>query len=171
MTEPSTPPRYAFDIVPGHGVGPILLGMQRDDIRAEMARAFSARLSASREKIDFFVENSLQIEYGQSGAADFIGVSQHASSLVTCWGVNVFDVEAPELFRLIAAHEPHPDQHKFAAGEYLFPTLIMTLWDADEQYDYVRKQNGSRIVYAQVGIGSPAYLAAVRAINVRDRRA
>jgi hypothetical protein len=53
--------------------------------------------------------------------------------------------------------------HEFDRYEYRFPNQILTLWDADEQYDH---QGGEgREVWAQVGIGNHAYMAAIDAIK------
>ncbi|EPJ81519.1 hypothetical protein CFII68_18785 [Pseudomonas sp. CFII68] len=45
----------------------------------------------------------------------------------------------------------------------MFPNQILTLWDADEQYD--RQGGERREVWGQVGIGTNAYMAAIRAIK------
>ncbi|WP_139213161.1 hypothetical protein [Pseudomonas kilonensis] len=45
----------------------------------------------------------------------------------------------------------------------MFPNQILTLWDADEQYD--RQGGERREVWGQVGIGTSAYMAAIRAIK------
>ena len=50
--------------------------------------------------------------------------------------------------------------HQFTAAEYLFPRIIVTLWEADLDYDHLGGQ--SRPVFAEVGVGNAAYLEAIR---------
>jgi hypothetical protein len=109
-----------------------------------------------------FFDSALQIEFGDSGRAHFIGVSNHPALLCLYEGRDVFNLAAPELFRLIASKE-QAGAHTYSPLEYLFPQQIVTLYEADEQYD--RKGNGSRPVFAEVGVGNAEYLAAVNAIG------
>ncbi|MCK9740495.1 hypothetical protein [Pseudomonas syringae] len=53
--------------------------------------------------------------------------------------------------------------HEFDRYEYFFPNQILTLWDADEQYD--RQGEEELEVWGQVGIGNDAYVAAIEAIE------
>ena len=73
----------------------------------------------------------------------------------------MFSLSAGELFSLIASTDDS-GAHEFTDSEYLFPGQIITLWDADEQYD--RQGNETRPVWAQVGIGNSAYAEAIAAI-------
>ncbi len=75
--------------------------------------------------------------------------------------MDVFSLEASELFSLVTAADGS-GPHEFTASEYLFPGQIITLWDADEQYD--RRGGETRPVWAQVGIGNPAYVEALSLI-------
>ena len=43
---------------------------------------------------------------------------------------------------------------------------IVTLWNADEQYD--QRRGGERIVWGQVGLGNDAYLRAIEALERRS---
>ena len=72
----------------------------------------------------------------------------------------MFDVEARELFELFARAEPK--KHRFSALEYLFPAQILTLYDADKQYDHFRVGKNARRVWGQVGLGSDDYLWSVQ---------
>ena len=73
----------------------------------------------------------------------------------------MFDTPAEALFSLFASYES--GSHAFDADDYLFPDLIVTLYEADEQYDYAGGH--TRSVYGQVGLGDEAYLAASQAIK------
>jgi hypothetical protein len=108
--------------------------------------------------VDFFCEASIQILYEQDDTASFIGVSFHSFYTCTYKGVNVFDTLAEELFSLMAAGEGDGSTHRFNDCGYVFPKQILTLYNADSQYD--RLGGEVRLIWAQVGIGDARYLAA-----------
>lgn len=146
-----------FNIEPHKGIGPIQLGMTRLEVKSALGEK---NYSGSSGNSDYFYENSIQVEFEQ-GKADFIGASYSDNYLVLYKGVNVFNTSSEELFTLIAANENNP--HSYNSYEYLFPDQVVTLWDADEQYDHIGKE--TRVVWAQIGIGSKNYLEAVSKIN------
>jgi len=143
-----------FEIKPHVGIGSVELEMNRADIKKILGEE---NLSYVNEEIDYYFNNSLQIEF-VNDKADFIGMSYHPDINVMYKNTNVFDTEAKELFNLIARNEE--ENHKFDEMEYLFPKQIVTLWDADEQYDHMGTTN-TRLIWAQIGIGSQNYLEAV----------
>ncbi len=115
----------------------------------------------SRKTVHYSFDASLQFEVGESGRIQFIGLASNPDVISRYNGHDVFDTPAPELFELIAAHESV--NHEYDPSEYLFPDQIITLYEADEQYDQV--QHESRPIWGQVGVGNDEYLAAIRAIR------
>ena len=57
------------------------------------------------------------------------------------------------LFKLLSSLDA--GEHDFKADEYYFPSIRITVWEADEQYDYIGGE--SRPVYAQVGVANEIY--------------
>ena len=114
-----------------------------------------------RGQMDYCCSSSIQVEYDDDGMVDFIGASYDASILVTYKKHNVFDMTADALFDLINAQEDQPSE--FNDYEHVFPYQIVTLWDADSQYDYLGGE--IRPVWAQVGVGNASYLEAIRKIQ------
>ena len=154
-----------LDIVPHIGIGPVRFGMAREEVEAALAsvpNALPRRAKGRSSTIDCYIEGSLQIEFGEDGTASFVEVWCHPATLCTYKGQDVFDLPAPDLFALLAADDGS-GHHRYDPSEYLFPELIVSLWDADEQYD--RKGNEGRAMYATVGVGDDRYLAAVRKIR------
>ena len=141
-------------IEPHVGIGPVKLGATRSAARAALAEIGMA-LEMSRETMDYFP--GIQVEY-TSDLVSFIGVSWNRSYIATYRGVNVFDLPADDLFSSVALHDKFGD-HTFNTYDYVFPNQILTLWDANEQYDRTGKE--SRTVWAQVGLGNDVYLGAV----------
>lgn len=151
-------PTYAFE--PLKGFGPLLLGQAREDARAAMASA-GFPLESSNGSVDFFCEASIQTECGEDGAVQFIGVSYNPKFIATYQGIEVFAIDAQELFRFMAESD-NSGPHEYEPSEYRFPSQLMTLWNADPQYD--RVGNESKAVWGQVGLGNQAYAAAIARI-------
>jgi len=147
-----------FVIAPRESVGPIRLGADRSFIRATLKRV-GLPVEAERDLLDYFCGSTIQVEYGDDGRADFVGIASAILFPIIYRGIDVFDVTATELFDLIARHEGSRE-HVFDRYEYVFPDQIVTLWDADYQYDH--RGNRERLIWGQVGLGSPRYLRATR---------
>ncbi|KAB5619724.1 hypothetical protein F7234_21235 [Pseudomonas putida] len=150
-----------FEILPLQAIGPVRLGATRMETREVMA-AMGYPLEAAREQLDYFSSNAVQISYDIDETVIFIGVSGSSTFQVTFKGFDVFNLAAPDLFSLMAEAD-NSGPHEFNSYEYCFPNQILTLWDADEQYD--RDGRGARAIWSQVGIGNDAYLGAVAAIE------
>lgn len=142
-----------FEIEPHIGIGLVKLGMSRVEVKEALGDDF---YSGSHGRSDYYFSNSLQIEFLE-GKTDFIGASYSDQYTVIYHGQNVFDITSEALFNIIAKNESA--NHSYVASEYLFLDQILTLWDADDQYDHIRGEE--REVWAQVGIGSSSYLKAV----------
>lgn len=110
------------------------------------------RFESDTASLDYFCENSIQVEYYE-GTAGFIGVASHAMFTAIYQGRNVFDTPAKDLFAL-AADLDVSGSHRFNRNEYMFPKQILTLWDADTQYDPLER----RAIWGQVGLGDARYL-------------
>ncbi|MWV13481.1 hypothetical protein F3I62_15360 [Pseudomonas sp. R-28-1W-6] len=152
-----------LEISPLIGVGPIKLGSLRAEAR-ELLLSAGFPLESSRRALDYFCNASIQVECDPDDRVRFIGISASERFIATFQSRDVFSLSAEELFSLIA-NADNSGPHQFIASEYLFPNQIITLWDADEQYD--RQGNEARPVWAQVGIGNDSYAAAVAAIRSR----
>jgi hypothetical protein len=144
-----------FLIKPHDGIGPIKLGMPRKQVK----ELFAGFLNLSNGASDFYFDSCLQIEF-ENDLVDFIGVSQNESYQLLFGNIDAFDVEGITLFNAISANESK--NHLCNESEYIFPDQIVTLWDMDEQYDYLG--NHKRKVWAQVGIGTKSYLKVVNGL-------
>ena len=150
-----------LEIAPLQGVGPVRLGSSRTDAR-EALSDLGFSLESSRGATDFFCDSSIQVECGPDDQVWFIGISSSDRFTAQFQGKDIFALAAPDFFALAAASDSS-GPHSYKATEYCFPNQIITLWDADEQYD--RQGNETRPVWAQVGVGNSSYAAAVAAIR------
>ena len=142
-----------FKILPHIGIGSVKLGMTKEEVKESVGNKY---YFGSNENIDYYFENSLQVEF-ENNKADFIGISYNDNYIVTYEGENVFDTKAKKIFTLIAENEKL--DHEYSSDEYLFPDQIISLWEADTQYD--NYESYSREIWAQIGIGSSSYFEAV----------
>src|SRR5688572_21847227 len=127
-----------FTIQPHVGIGPVALGASRLVARRSLAEA-GFPLEHTHGSLDYFCDAAIQVEFDSTDHAQFIGISCHRAYIVTYHGTNVFDVPATELFELIAARDGSGG-HYFRATDYFFPSQALSLWDADEQYDRLRRE-------------------------------
>ncbi len=134
----------------GVGVGPIKLGTSREEARETLAKA-GYPLCASHNGLDYFCENSIQLEY-ENEMVRFIGISDHTEIECMYNEIDVFNLKATDLFQAVAKNEP-VIPHEKPGETCFFPHQGINLWEADNQYD--RRGGYSRPVYAQVGIEAP----------------
>jgi hypothetical protein len=149
------PSKIVLSLIPGQGAMPIALGSTREQAAAPLLQLGVLR-SARRGRQDYYLENSIQIEFTDERAS-FIGIYPHENISLMYHGENILGMEAQAAFQLIARHES-AGGHVYRQHEYLFPNQIITLWDADSQYD---PSGGDKVVWGQIGVGNAEYLAAV----------
>ena len=130
--------------------------MSRREARAKLAAA-GVTLSAREGSLDFFgADNALQIEYAD-GSVSFIGLSPSEELDVEIAEVDPFDTPARALFERLRSRWGHPRQ-RFQKDEHTFRKGIVTLYEADVQYD--RGEGRKRAIWGQIGVGDRRYLAA-----------
>ncbi len=152
-----------FEIEPHRGIGPISFGMTRAEVATAMKAIGGGPPGAKGETIDCFFEYCFQVEFDASDRVDFIAVYGYSQHVFSFSGRDVFDIPGDELVAIISALD-RPDPELTQAGyEYVFPRLIISLWDLDTQYD--RKGGEIRPVFCSVGVGTPHYLAVCRRIQ------
>jgi hypothetical protein len=154
-----------LSLKPHKSIGPILLGAKRQDVRSSLSAA-GLPLQVERKRLDFFALSCIQVEYEEDDTASFIGVASDKNIELIYYGTDLFDIDAEISFRHIAEHESNQN-HDFTDLEYIFPDQIISLWEADTQYD--RKGGERRMVWGQIGIGDDRYLAAIPKIKTPNQ--
>jgi hypothetical protein len=148
---------HNFHIEPHVGIGPVCLGASRSDVRRALS-AIGFPLKDTRGALDYFCGAAIQVEFDDQQRADFIGFASHEAYSVFYCGLNVFDTPAQDLFAFVADRDG-TGAHSYSDVEYCFPGQILTLWEADSQYD--RLGCYQRVIWAQVGLGTPEYFKAI----------
>jgi hypothetical protein len=143
-----------LEFSPGVGIGPVLFGMSEAKVIQVLGQ-----IGLAGDGAFFGADNSVQVEY-TNDAVSFIGLAHSELFEARVCGADPFDTPAEDLFALIASHEPAP--HTFDRTEYVFPNSIITLWDADEQYD---PKGLGRPMWGQVGLGNGVYWEQIQALS------
>lgn len=146
-----------FEIQPHIGIGPVKLGMTRSQVRDAISTYADNGLDqASHPTLDYAFGNSLQVEYDDEGYVRFIGVGFYSGCGCDYMfqGQHIGVYSAAELFQVLAELDGDAN-HKFSDSEYLFPKIMINVWDADSQYAYLGGE--SRPVYGQVGIAGQGH--------------
>ena len=169
--------RLEFEIEPRVGLLPLRLDMTSDQVR-EVMKSLGQEPSSVKDDAGLlrklgidppeglshshaYLDNSLCVEFDQSDRASFIGIAPHGDIRVLHQGLDVFSVSAEDLFEHLKRKHGIEDL-AYDADDLLLPDQILTLWQADPQYDLV----GERFpVWGQIGVGSPDYLRKVRGIE------
>ena len=143
-----------FEIKPNVGVGPVLLGMTREQVRKTLDACTDVD-QESHPTLDYAFGNSLQVEYDSNGNAHFIGVGYFNSCGCDYefYGRHIGDYTSREIFKLLA--DLDGGDHIYDPESYFFPRIMMNVWEADEQYDY--RGGESNPVYGQIGIANREY--------------
>jgi hypothetical protein len=153
-----------FDIEPHVGIAPIRFGMNRAEVVREMTRIGGGSPVDKSGGIDCFFNNGFQVSY-RDGTVEFIEVYSDPAHTYILEGVDVFDTPADQLVARLATLDS-ADSLLSEQNSYCFPSLIVSLWEADEQYDC--KGGEKRPIFGAVGVGDARYLAAIRAIHSRS---
>jgi hypothetical protein len=152
-----------FEIIPHKGIGPVDLKMNREKVLKLMDQLSGGPPVRRHNSIDCFFQNSFQISYNEQGLVEFIEVGNNPEFVYLFEGLDVFDVPAKKLLQHIKQFDSPDPELSIEGHEYLFPSLILTLWDIGSQYDHRGGQK--RPMFAAIGIGDLNYLKAIRAIK------
>lgn len=153
-----------FEIEPHVGIAPIRFGMSRADVVWEMTKIGGGNPVAKSNGIDCFFNNAFQVSY-RDGTVEFIEVYNEPDHTFILAGLDVFDAPADQLVARLEALDS-VDSELSDKCSYCFSNLIVSLWEADEQYD--RKGGETRPIFGAVGIGDDRYLAAIQQIATRS---
>jgi hypothetical protein len=148
--------RPALVIEPGVGVGPVRFGMPRGAVHAALSDTLPFQTDVGRDM--FGQDNAFQVSY-EDGTASFIGIAAGIPLPCSLYGVDPFDLPAHDLLSLLTERNGGPPAD---LDEPLFRSIIVTLYEADEQYDWIARRAGRQPrfeVWGEVGVGDARYLA------------
>ncbi|WP_439623417.1 hypothetical protein [Gemmata sp.] len=130
--------------------------------RAEVRRELGHAPRAKGPRTDCYLSGSFQVSFG-ADRVEYVEVASSIEETVLFDSVDVFDTPAEQLLAALGQRDTADLLLSRPPNQYLFPGLILTLWGRSAQYDH--RGGRTRPVFAAVGLGSAAYLAALRAIR------
>lgn len=120
-------------VVQSHvGVGQILFGMTRDEVRSLMGGlpVTFHRSVAEDPAIDAFFQTSFQISYDNDDRVEFIELARDPTLTVLYKGHDVFMLTAEELVQLVSQDAPYDPNDPELGFSYTFLDLDIALWRA-----------------------------------------
>lgn len=154
-----------YELIPFHGVGPVLLGMSRDQVQAVMGeRPDSFKKPPYPSLIDAYHKAGFQVYFDEDDRVEFIELSSlDAPYVVVYRSMKVFEVRADDLVESVSRDTHSEPQQPEPGYSYLFPQLGLSFWrefvpeddtDPDGQF------------FSTVGIGTREFFA--RIVSMRS---
>jgi len=118
------------EVTPLVGIGPVLLGMTREQARTAMGvPPHPFRKRATGPEVDAFHTNAFQVFYAvERPVVEFIEVSRGAAVEPWLNGFNVFEAPAADLVSRLSRTWAVDDQDPEVGYSYIFPAVELAWW-------------------------------------------
>jgi len=120
---------FTFVVEPKKGIGPIQLGMSKEEVDICMEEYDTKYYDLQRVK--HFFKNTFEVEYDTEGKVIFIEVSSYVGNeklSFTFMNIDVFETKVDELVEKIDKISPY-DRNDWELGyTYHFPELQLCFW-------------------------------------------
>ena len=146
-----------YEVIPLKGVGPVLLGMSREEARLAMGtepQSFKEPFN-SRDITDAYHAGGFQVSFDRGGKVEYIELSSLDPSFIVMYkGKEVFQIKANDLVEFISEDAPFDAEWPELGYGYVFPKLELSIWrpvipedqdDLDGQY------------FSTIGVGKQGY--------------
>ena len=145
-----------FDITPLVGVGPVLLGVRRADVRNVMSEPLREffKGTGARHATDAFHNSAFQVHYsGDLPIVEFIELCR-GGEIEACFdGIDLFALDATTVVARVTEQHAFDERDPELGYAYVFPDLELALWRPhipDDESDDGR-------FFSTVGIGRRGY--------------
>jgi hypothetical protein len=152
-----------FTVIPLEKVGPVFLGMNRQQVRdvLNVPVASFKKTSTSATTTDAFLEHTFQVFYDAKDCVEYIELSHGGPFLAFYKGVSVFETKADDLVSLISQDALVDLNDPELGYSFIFPALELSLWRAslpetDEDEEYEDEENLG-LFFETIGIGKRGY--------------
>ena len=176
----STP---TFDVEPLRGVGPVRLGMTRDESRAAMGLPFESfqKSPGDAALTDAYLDSSFQVFFDREDRVDFIELSAGPDCVALYRGTPVLELPAEEAVALLARDAAPDLSEPEDETSVVFPALELSLWrpfapddEGDDPFDddedwsdsgyepielEPEEQGYDGRTYATIGVGKRGYFS------------
>lgn len=139
-----------FKVIPLSSIGPITLGMTRDEVRQILGQPSSVEAAHEKWGIqwpdrDFFFNNGFQVTYDSEFKAVHIEACAESDYIVTFDGIPVHEAPPQEVIDAIGKHAEVDDQHREYPTNLWFPDLHLNLF----------REHGDEDKFDTIGISLP----------------
>lgn len=154
-----------YGVIPLKGIGPVLLGMSREEVRSVMGIPIeSYRETCTRTLIDVYHKGGFRVFYDEDDRVEYIELSSLDDSFTAVYkGKEVFQTKAEDLVDFISQDAPFDPEYPEPGCLYVFPQLELSLWrpflpedESDPEGQYfsaigIAKQGYWSITYRGIG--------------------
>lgn len=147
-----------FQVIPLSGIGPVLLGMSREEVQAAMGEEpyRFKKLFWSSNLTEAYHKGAFQVFFDEADKVEFIELSSPGASFAVEYkGVNVFQTRADDLIAFISRDVGCDPQQPEPGYTFVFSQIGLSLWrelvpenDSDPEGQY----------FNTVGIGTQHYI-------------
>jgi hypothetical protein len=151
-----------YQVLPRVGIGPVRLGMHRDEVRRAMGEVPETfrKTEDSRYETDCFHNCGFQVFYGGGEPrVVFIELSRDCGFVTLYRSKDVFSIEASDLIEFVAQDAQFDDQDPELGYSYTFPTLELSLWRPVLPQD---KDDPEGAFFSTIGVGIEGYFSQER---------
>jgi hypothetical protein len=119
-----------YEVRPLRGVGPVLFGMSREEIRSAMGVPTKAyRKTGACTLIDAYHRGGFQVFYDEHDRVEYIELSPLDDSFTPVYkGTEVFKMKMGDLTNLISQDAPFDPEDPELGYTYVFPQLEIGVW-------------------------------------------
>jgi len=119
-----------LEVEPGVGIGPVRLGMHRDEVRHAIdSPVHEFTRPGLAHPVDAFLGNALQVFYAAGAAVvEYVELANASGVQAVLDNVDVFDTTAAELVAILAAHYEVDAADPEFGYSYRYPTAGLSLW-------------------------------------------
>ena len=144
-----------YNVQPLVGIGPVRLGMSRDEVHYAMHAAPTPfRKDATVAPLtDAFHQSAFQVFYaGDPPIVEYIELSRDADFRALYGGLDVFATPADEIAAFISRHASYNQEGREFPYSYIFHELQLSLWRP-----VASKDDESGRFFSTIGIGRKGY--------------
>jgi hypothetical protein len=145
-----------FNVVPHEGVGPVRLGMSRDEARSAMALPVQSfkKTESSTALTDAYLDSCFQVFFDNEERVEYVELS-HCKSFITLYnGINVFATKAEDLIEFISKTAPYDANRRELGYSYVFPALELSVWRSTMPEDGEDEEGR---FFMTIGVGKSGY--------------
>jgi hypothetical protein len=120
-----------YEVIPHVGVGPVRLGMSREEVRRLMPGEPSCFRTwpYTGPEADTWHDGGFQVHYaGEPPAVAYILLCRGLGVRALYRGLSVFDADAAEVVRLLSREASFDDRDPELGYTYVFPALELSVW-------------------------------------------